>query len=162
MKVVDQGLDQRPEVELPPLDLDSDLRLEIAVLLEDLADQAFDVLHVAAQGLQHLARFGARNLLPQRELQDPPRQGDGVEGSPQVVGHEGEILFPPLLHLQRTLGGIGLQREADGLVEHPVDDVERLPLQVQPGAVGDVVDTAAQDVVLRHDLFDVEGVLDAL
>ena len=76
--------------------------------------------------------------------------------------HKGEILFPAPLHLQRALSGIGLQGQADRMVEDPVDNVERLPLQVQTVVVGKIVDAAAQDVVLRNDLFNIKCVLETL
>ena len=78
------------------------------------------------------------------------------------MGHKGEILFPPPLHVQRMLSGIGLQGQADGMVENAVDNVERLPLQFQPVVIGKIVDAAAKDVVLRNDLFNIKGILETL
>ena len=127
-----------------------------------MLDQAFELLHVATQGLQHQRRFGAVASRRQRQFEDPSGQRDGVQRRSQIVRHEGEVLFPALLYLQRALGGISLQGEADRLVEDPIEDVEGPPLEAQAVLLGEVVDAAAQDVVLRDDLFDVECVLEAL
>ena len=78
------------------------------------------------------------------------------------MGHKGEILFPPPLHVQRALGRIGLQGQADGMIENAVDNVKWLPLQVQPVVVGKIVDAAAKDVILSNDLFDFKVVLQTL
>jgi len=48
------------------------------------------------------------------------------------------------------------------MVENAVDDVERLPLQLKTVVGGKIVDAAAQDVVLRNDLFNIKGVLETL
>jgi hypothetical protein len=61
-----------------------------------------------------------------------------------------------------ALGGVALHRQPDGLVEHAVDDAERPALQPEAMPVGEVVDAAAQDVVLGHDLFDVKPILNPL
>ena len=127
-----------------------------------MLDQPFELLHVATQRLQHLGRFGAVASRRQRQFQDPSSQRNGIQRRSQIVRHEGEILFPAPLHFQRALGGIGLHGQADRLVEDPVEDVERPALQAQAVLLGEVVDAAAQDVVLRDDLFDIECVLEAL
>jgi hypothetical protein len=60
-------------------------------------------------------------------------------------------------HRRRTgLEDVGLD------LEDLVDDAERLSLQVRTVVVGKVVDTTAQDVILRNDLFNVISVLEAL
>ena len=48
------------------------------------------------------------------------------------------------------------------MVEHPVDDVERLALQLDAVVIGKVVDAAAQYVVFRNDLLNVKTVIQAL
>ena len=76
--------------------------------------------------------------------------------------HKGEIFFPASLHYQRLLRGKCLHGQPDCLIDYPVDNVERLPLQVQTVAVGEIVDTAAQDVVFRNDFRDIKAVFDSL
>ena len=52
--------------------------------------------------------------------------------------------------------------EPDGLIEHPVEGVKGRALQTHAIFVGQIVDAAAQDVVLRHHFFDVERIVEAL
>ena len=143
-----------------PLQLDADLGQEIRVFLEHLADQCIELLHVAAQGLQHLgvSAFGALRA----QLQDPRSQRNGIQRRSQIVRHEGEILFPALLHFERLLRGEGLHGRSDRPVQDAVEDVERFPLQGQTIALREIVNAAAQDVVLRDDFLDVERFLDPL
>ena len=76
--------------------------------------------------------------------------------------HESEILFAAALHLQRALGGIGLQGQTDRVVEDPIDDVEWLALKNQTVLIGEIVNATAQNVVFRDDLVDIERVFEAL
>jgi hypothetical protein len=78
------------------------------------------------------------------------------------VRHKGKILGTAPLHFQGALRGIGLQGQTDRMVEYPVDNVERLSLQRQPVFVSQIVDTPAQDAVLRYDLFDIKSIFKAL
>jgi len=78
------------------------------------------------------------------------------------VGHESQVLLAAVLYVQRTLGRVGLHGLSDRLVQDAVDDAKRLSLQAQAALVGQIVDAAAQNVVLRNDLFDIEPVLRAL
>ena len=78
------------------------------------------------------------------------------------MGHKGEILFAAPLHLLRTLRGIGLHGQADGMVEDPVDNVERRPLQVHRMLVGQRVYTAAQQIIFRNHLFDIKSIHETL
>ena len=162
MEIVNEGLNQRPQIKLAPLQFDPDFRLQIGIFLDHLADQRFEVLHAATQDLEHLGCFRPAALRRQCQLQDSPGHGNGIQWRSQIVRDKGKIFLAPPLHLQRALCGIGLQCHADRMVENPVDNVERLPLQVQTVAVGEIVDTAAQDVVLRNDFFDIKRVLETL
>lgn len=76
--------------------------------------------------------------------------------------HEGEILFATLLHFKGLLGRKGLQGHPDRAVQDPVHDPERLALQNDPMGLSKIVDAAAKDVVLGHDLLDIKAVFHAL
>ena len=75
---------------------------------------------------------------------------------------KGEVLFPASLHFQRLLRGIRLQGQANRLVEDPVHNVERLPLQAYTIRFGEIVNTAAEDVVLGDHLFNIKSLLQTL
>ena len=60
---------------------------------------------------------------------------------------------------QRALGGEGLHRQPDRAVQHAVQDVEGPALQGEAVRLGEIVDAAAQDVVLGDDFLDVVSVL---
>lgn len=75
---------------------------------------------------------------------------------------EGQVLFSSLPHVLRSLLCKCLDREADCAIENAIQDMEGSALEGQPVRLGEVVDTAAQDVVLGHHLGDVVTVLDAL
>ncbi len=162
MQIVHQRLDQRPQVELAALQLDSHFGLKTRVLLEHLADETLEVLHVAAQRFQHPRRFGAGIVRTHREFQNPSRQRNRIQRRSQIVCHESEILFAASLHLQRALGGIGLQGQTDRVVQHAIDDVERPSLKNQTVLIGKIVNATAQNVVFRNDLVDIERVFEAL
>ena len=162
MQIVHERFDQRPQVELAAFQLDPHFGLQAGVLLEHLADETLEVLHVAAQRFQHPRGLGVWSVRPTGEFQNAARQRNGVQRGSQVVRHESEILFAAALHLERPLGGIGLQGQSDRMVQYPIDDVERLALQVQTVLIGEIVNAAAQNVVLRDDLVDIERVFDAL
>ena len=53
-KIVDEGLDQGPQIKFAPLEFDAGLCAEMNVFLNDLVDQPLQMLDVAAQCLQHL------------------------------------------------------------------------------------------------------------
>jgi hypothetical protein len=127
MEIVYEGFNEGPQINLAPLQFDPDFRLEIRVFLEHLSDQTFEMLHTATQGFQHLRCFIVAPR--QGHFQDSPSHGYGIQRCSEIVRHKGEILFPAPLHLQRALSGIGLQGQADGMVENPVDNVEGLPLE---------------------------------
>src|SRR4051794_23020513 len=76
--------------------------------------------------------------------------------------YESEIFFSAPLHLEGSLRRIGLDRHSNRLVEDPVHDVERLALQADAVLLGEIVNTAAQNVVLRHDLFQIKSFLKPL
>ncbi len=78
------------------------------------------------------------------------------------MGHEGEILLTTLLHLPCTLRGIGFQGRTDCMVENPIKNVKRFPLERQSIVVSKIVDTAAKNIVFRDHLFDIKLVLQAL
>ena len=162
MEIVNERLDERPQVKRPPLQLDADFGLEIRAFFEYLANQPFELLHVAMQGFQHLGCSSAGVSRRQCQFQNPRRQGNGIQGSSEIVGHKGQILFAAVLHIQRSLCRIGLHGRSDRAVQDAVDNVESLPLQTQTVVVGQIVETVAQDVVLRHDLFNIKPVLDTL
>src|SRR5829696_2628410 len=107
MEIVNERLDERPQIKLAPLQFDSDFGLEVGVFLEYLADKGFELLHAPTQRLQHLGGFGA-GAARQCHFQDSPRERNGTEWCPQIVRHKGEILFTSALHLQSALSGIGL------------------------------------------------------
>ena len=67
-----------------------------------------------------------------------------------------------LLDFERLLGGERPHGRPDRSIQDTVEDMERPPLHAQAVPVGQVVDAAAQDVVLGNDLFDVECVFDPL
>ena len=160
MEIVYEGFNQGPQIELASLQFNPDFCFEIRVFLEHLGDQAFEMLHTATQGLQHLCCFSAA---PREGLfQDSPSHGYGIQRCSEIVRHKGEILLPAPLHLQRALGGIGLQGQPDGMVENPVDSVERLPLEGHTVVVGQIVDTGAENVVLRNHLFNIKCLLETL
>ena len=75
---------------------------------------------------------------------------------------KGEILFPASLHFEGSLCRIGLDGQANRLVEDPVHDVEGFSLEAQAILLGQIVKAAAQDIVLRHHLFEIERLLQAL
>ena len=78
------------------------------------------------------------------------------------MGDEREIFLAPLLDFEGFLAGEGFDGRTDCAIEDAVEDAERFPLHAQAVPFRQIVDTAAQDVVLGHDLLDVEGVLDPL
>ena len=76
--------------------------------------------------------------------------------------HEGQVFLATPLDLAFTLRGIRLQCLSDRLIEHSVENVERLSLQVDAVVAREIVNTSAQDIVFRHDLFNVEGLFETL
>ena len=76
--------------------------------------------------------------------------------------HKSEILFPASLHFEGSLRRIGLHGDANRLVEDPVHNVEGFSLQAQAMLLGEIMKAAAQDVVLGHDLFEIERLLETL
>ena len=76
--------------------------------------------------------------------------------------YEGEILFAAPLHFHGLLCGKGLHCQTNCLVENVVENMEGLSLQTQTMGIGEIVETAAQDVVLANDLLDIEAILDPL
>ena len=76
--------------------------------------------------------------------------------------HEGQVFLSTPLDIEFTLRGIRLQCLTDRLIEHSVENVERLSLQVDTVVACEIVNTSAQDVVFRHDLFNVEGLFETL
>ena len=162
IEIADQALDERPQIEGAPLELDAELRELAGVFLDHLAHQGVEMLHVAAQGPEHLGMRDVGGALRQRELQHARRERNRVQRRAQIVRHEREILFAALAHLQRALAGEGLHGEADGAVQHAIQNVERPALQGEAVRLGEIVDAAAQDVVLGDDFLDVVAVLDAL
>ena len=75
---------------------------------------------------------------------------------------ESEVLLTPPLHLQGSLRRERFYGQSDRSVQDTVQDKKGLPLETQSVRFGQVVDTAAQNVVLRHDFLEVESLLQAL
>ena len=162
MEVVDEGLDEGPEVELAAHEFHAGISLEVGVFFEDLGDEVFELLYVPAQGAEHGGGILAEALFLEDHGQDAFGHGNGVERGAEVVGDKGEVVFAALLDFAGAFGGVGLEGEADGVVEDEVDDVEGLPLEVERVVVGEGVNAAAEHVVLGDDFFDVEAVLEPL
>jgi hypothetical protein len=78
------------------------------------------------------------------------------------VRDKSEILFPASLHLERSLCRIGLDGQANRLVEDPIHNVEGFSLEAQAILLGEIVKATAQDVVLGNDLFEIERLLETL
>ena len=78
------------------------------------------------------------------------------------MSDEGEIFFPAALHFQGSLGGVGLDGEPDRLVEDPIYNVERLSLQTYAVLVREIVNAAAENVVLGDDFLQIESFLEPL
>ena len=78
------------------------------------------------------------------------------------MGHERQVLLPPLPDLERLLGGERLDGRPDGSIQDSIEDMERPPLHAQAVLLRQIVDTAAQDVVLGNDLLDIERVFNPL
>src|ERR1700759_4798183 len=78
------------------------------------------------------------------------------------MGHESQIFFPSPLHIQRLLGGICLDSYPNRLIEEPVHYMEGLALQVQTVLLGEIMNTAAQDIVFGNDFLKIKGFLETL
>jgi hypothetical protein len=90
------------------------------------------------------------------------RSNTRATSAAQIVGHKREILFAPLLHFQRLLGGEACHGVSDRTVQHPVENVKRPPLQAEAVGLGEVVHAAAQNVVLGDHFDNVKAVLHTL
>ena len=75
---------------------------------------------------------------------------------------KGEIFFAAPLHFQGLLGGVGLDGEADRLIEDPIHNVERVSLQTNAVLVGEIVNATPENIVLGDDFFDIESFLEPL
>jgi len=67
-----------------------------------------------------------------------------------------------VLYFERLLGSERPHGRPDRSIQDTVEDMKRPALHAQAVPRGQVVDTAAQNVVLGNDLFDVECVFDPL
>jgi hypothetical protein len=161
-KIMDEPFDQRPQIKLAPLQFNAGFRLEIGVFLDDFFDQPLQILDVASEGFQHLGSVSALASFPKRDVQNPGSQGNGIERRAKIVRHESEIFFAAPLHFERPLGRVGLDSQADRLIEHPVHNVEGLALQVEAVLLCEIVNTAAQDVVFGDNFFEIESFLETL
>ena len=161
MQVVDEPLDERPEIKFAALELDSRLGFKVRILFDHLAYGASEMLDVPPQRLDHLG--GASVVVVRRELQlqDLGGQGDCVQRGSQIMRHEREIFLAALLDFDRSLGRVSLYGQANRMVENPIDDMKWLALQAQAVAVSHVVNAAAEDVVLGDDFLDIEAILQA-
>ena len=140
------------------LQLDADLCLQVRVFLEDLADKRRSCCTLRV----NVSNIWVFALRPLREFpfQNHCHQGNGIQRRAEIVSHEGEILFPALW----TSSAFCVAKTARPIrsLQEPVDDVERLPLQTQTMPVRQIVETSAEDVVLRDDFFDVDAVFEPL
>src|SRR4029453_10541970 len=80
-------------------------------------------------------------------IEYPGRERNCVQGCPQIVRDESEILIAPTLQFECLLRREGLHGETDRFVEHAVQDVECLTLDGDPLALRQVVYAATQDGV---------------
>ena len=85
-------------------------------------------------------------------------QGNGVQGRPNVVRDEGEILFPPALEC----GGLGsrksFHRRSDRIVDDMIDDPAFGCTEPDVRRFRHVMHGSAEGVVFEHDFLDVETV----
>ena len=78
------------------------------------------------------------------------------------MGHKRQIFLAPPLNLECLVNRVRLYRQSNRLVQNPVDNVERSPLQVEPVLIRKIVNAASQDVVFGHDFCNIESVMDTL
>ena len=64
-----------------------------------------------------------------------------------------------VMDFERSLGRVGLYGQTDCMVENSIDDMKGLALQAHAVAISQVVNAAAEDIVLGHDFLDIEAVL---
>ena len=161
VEVMDEPLDEGPEIDLAAIELDSRLGLKVRILFDHLAHERSEMLDVAPQRLDHLGGASAVIVFRELQLQDLGRQRDCVQRGSQIMSHECQIFLAALLDFERSLGRVGLYGQADRVVKNPIDDMKRFALQAQAVAVSQVVNAAAEDVVLGHDFLDIEAILQA-
>src|SRR5687768_7554993 len=161
MEVLNQGLDQRPEVELTTLQFDPGRAPNVVALFQHLVHERLKLSHVAVQCPYHPGSVRTAGL-GNGVLQDPAGKRDRVQWSAEIVRNKGEILFAALLNFEGLLRSKSLDRNSDRLVKDPVQDVKCRAVQPDAIALGEIVNAATQDVVFRNDLDDVKTILESL
>ncbi len=123
-QIKNKPFDQRPEIELATLKLEPGIGPDVCVFLDDFLNQRLQLLHVAAQRFERSGRFLCSFPILKCDLQNACGYGYRIQRRAQVVSDKREVFVPTFLHFAGLLVGKTLHGEANGPVQHAVDDME--------------------------------------